>query len=126
MEKNDSFFKTFPIVWIVTIIVGVLLWVLGSSSWGLSFILGSVTSLMMMSMLYKSSKNVLEQDTKIKAQRLATRNYFFRYFFYAVILVAAGVHPNLHILFTGAGLFVFKIVFYIVLFIDGRGEIKHD
>ncbi len=126
MEKNDSFFKTFPIVWIVTIIVGVLLWVLGNSSWGLSFILGSVTSLMMMSMLYKSSKKVLEQNTKIKAQRLATRNYLFRYFFYAVILVAAAVHPNLHILFTAAGIFVFKIIFYIVLFIDGRGEIKHD
>ena len=126
MEKNDAFFKTFPIVWIVTIIIGVLLWVFGNSSWGLSFILGSVTSLMMMSMLYKSSKKVIEQDTAIKAQRLATRNYFFRYFFYAVLLMSVAVHPNLNVLLTGAGLFVFKMVFYIVLFIDGRGEIKHD
>lgn len=126
MEKNDAFFKTFPIVWIVTIIAGALLWILWSDVIGISFILGSVTSLMMMSMLYKSSGRVLEQDSKIKAQRLAIRNYFFRFFFYAVILVTTAVHPNLSVLAAGIGLFVFKIVFYIVILIDKRGEENND
>ena len=53
---------------------------------------------------------------------MAVRNYVFRYFFYAVILVAAAVHPNLEVIGVAIGLFVFKIVFYILLFLERRGE----
>ncbi len=123
MEKNDAFFKTYPIVWGITIVGGALLWILGEKSWGLSFILGNVTSMMMMSMLYRQSKRVLESD-KQTAQRLATRNYFFRYAFYAIVLAASAFLSTLNVLFTAVGIFVFKAVFYVVLHIDGRGEVK--
>jgi len=86
MESKDTFIKTFPFVWIYTGIIAVAFYFLINQTWAISFVLGSVTSLMAMSMLYKSSKKVLESD-KITAQKLAIRNYAFRYFFYALILV---------------------------------------
>ncbi len=123
MEKNDAFLKTFPFVWVVTIIGGILLWVFVDQTWGVGYILGSATSLMMMSLLFKSSKNIILSD-KLTAQKLAVRNYAFRYFFYAVILVAAGLLENIELIATVIGIFIFKIVFYIILFITKEVESK--
>jgi len=123
MENKDVFIKTFPFVWIYTIVITVILFFI-NTIWGTSFLLGSVTSLMAMSMLYKSSSRILQSD-KVSAQRLAVRNYAFRFLFYAAILVVSGVfNDTLEILATAAGLFSFKIVFYVVLFIEGRGVTK--
>ena len=123
MESKDTFFKAFPVVWVVTFIVGVLLWVLVSQAWGISFILGSITGLMTMSMLYKNSKIIVQTNNKEVAQKLAVKNYAFRMFFYALILVIAGVLDSLELIGTMIGLFTFKIVFYILIFFEKRGEV---
>ena len=123
MESKDTFIKTFPFVWIYTGIIAVLFYFLIDQTWAVSFVLGSVTSLMAMSMLYKSSKRVIESD-KVTAQKLAIRNYFFRYFFYALILVVTGYFDSFEIIATAIGLFSFKIVFYIVLLFESRGVKK--
>ena len=123
MEKKDSFIKAFPIVWIVTIIIGVLLTVILSINWGISYALGSVTMLMTMSMLYKNSKRIVESTSKEVAQRVAIKNYAFRMFFYALILVFAGVSESVELIGTMAGLLTFKAVFYILLFTEKRGEV---
>ncbi len=123
MEKNDAFFKAFPFTIGITIVIATALWIIFEQKYGMSFALGSFTMLYTMSMLNKSSKRVLESD-KVTAQRLTIRNYFFRYLFYAVVLVAAGLLPNLDVLTTGIGLFLFKIVFYIIILFDRRGEKK--
>ena len=59
MEKTDPFLKTFPFVWIVTLVVGAILFIAVDLIWAMSFVLGNVTMLMTMSMLYKSSKRIL-------------------------------------------------------------------
>ena len=123
MESKDTFIKTFPFVWIYTGIIAVLFYFLIDQTWAVSFVLGSVTSLMAMSMLYKSSKRVIESD-KVTGQKLAIRNYFFRYFFYALILVVTGYFDSFEIIATAIGLFSFKIVFYIVLLFESRGVKK--
>ncbi len=123
MESKDTFFKAFPIVWIVTIIVGITLWVLLSKAWGIAFILGSVTSLMAMSMLYKNSKAIIQSKSVVDAQKMAVKNYAFRMFFYALILVIAGLLDSLEVLGTMIGLLTFKTVFYILLFFEKRGEV---
>ena len=123
MESKDTFFKAFPIVWIVTIIVGITLWVLLSKAWGIAFILGSVTSLMAMSMLYKNSKVIIETKSVEQAQKLAVRNYAFRMFFYALILVISGLLDSLEVIGTMIGLLTFKTVFYILIFFEKRGEV---
>lgn len=119
--KSDSFIKTFPLVWIYTIVIAlIILFVLGKS-YSVSFVLGSATSLMAMSMLFKNSKRILESDKK-RATKLATLNYGFRFAFYALILVVSGLLPQLEILGTAFGLLSFKIVLYATLFFDKRGE----
>ena len=124
MEKKDTFIKAFPFVWIVTFIVGITLWLFASQAWGVSYVLGSVTGLMTMSMLYKNSKIIVQSNNKEVAQKLAVRNYAFRMFFYALILVVAGVLDSLEVIGTMIGLFTFKIVFYILLFTEK--EVKLD
>ncbi|MEC9485096.1 MAG: ATP synthase subunit I [Candidatus Izemoplasma sp.] len=121
MDKRDPFLVTFPVMWGLTFIISIVLWLVNQPIWALSYALGSITMLFTMSMLYKSSKKVLAQD-KQGAQRMAIKNYAFRYLFYAIILITAAVHPNLNIIVTAIGLFSFKIVFYILYFITDRGE----
>lgn len=123
MENKDVFIKTFPLVWIYTIVVGIILFLTVGSNWAISFVLGSVTSLMMMSMLYKSSKRILHSEKK-DAVKLAGRNYAFRFFFYALILVISALLDNLEILGTAAGLFSFKLMLYFNIFFEKRGESK--
>ena len=121
MKNKDAFISTFPLVWAYTLIVGTAIYFIFGSAYGLSFLLGSVTSLMAMSMLYKSSKKVMASDAQ-GAQRLATRNYAFRFIFYAIILVASGLLDDLEILATAFGLLSFKIVLYFNLLVLKRGE----
>lgn len=128
MKSNyDAFIRAFPVTWIITIVVSVAIYFLGGTINAISFALGSITTLMMMSMLNKSSNKVFMNETdKVQAQKQIVRNYAFRYFFYALILVISALHPNIEVLFVALGLFVFRIALYIILFIDMRGENKHD
>ena len=125
MEKTNAFLKAFPITWVVTIVVGVLLYLFTNAIYAVSFALGSVTTLMMMSMLFRQTNKVLTNETnEAQARRQTGRNYAIRYAFYILILVISAYHPNIHVLFVGIGLFVFRIVLYIILFVEMRGEKK--
>jgi len=121
MKKKDSFIKTFPLVWIYTVIVAVIFFFVLGKNYSVSFVLGSATSLMAMSLLYKNSIKVLESDQK-RASKLAILNYAFRFGFYALVLVVSGLLPQLEILGTAFGLLSFKIVLYITILMDKRGE----
>lgn len=123
MENKDSFIKTFPFSWIFTIIVTIILWLVLDKTWALSFVLGSTVSIMGMSMLYKSSNNAIALD-KVNAQRVAVKSYSFRFLFYGLILVTAALLENFEVIATAAGLFTFKIVFFVVLLLERRGEKK--
>lgn len=125
MKNNESaFVKTFSLVWIYTLIVSLILWlIVGEKTWAISFILGSVTSLWAMSMLYRSSKKVLQSDKK-GAQVIAVRNYAIRYFFYALVLVVSGIYASLEIIAVAIGLFSFKIMLYVSLFLERKADSK--
>lgn len=120
MKNKDAFISTFSLVWIYTLIIGIAIYFIFGKIYGLSFLLGSVTSLMTMSMLYKSSKRILESDVA-GARKLAIKNYTFRFLFYAIILIASGVLDNLDIFATAFGLLSFKIVLYFNLLVLKRG-----
>ena len=126
MKNNDAFLLTFPITLLVTLVVGIILILTLDISRGLSFALGSITTLMMMSMLYKSTEKVLQNTDKVKAQRQTIKNYAFRYFFYALILTIAAMHPALDVVFVAIGLFIFKICLYIVLLVQSKGGDTND
>lgn len=123
-NKDSAFIKTFPLVWIYTAVVCLVLWlILGEKIWAISFLLGSATSAWAMSLLYKSSAKVLQGD-KQQAQKMAARNYAIRYFIYAIVLVVAGVYQSLEIIAVALGLFSFKLMLYVSLFIERKGENK--
>ncbi len=125
MEKTSAFIKAFPITWIVTFIIGMLLYFFTTELKAISFALGSVTTLMMMSMLFKTTNKILMNETdKVQAQRMTARNYAIRYGFYILILVISALHPKIEVLFVAFGLFVFRFVLYAILFISMRGEQK--
>ena len=126
MKNNDAFLVTFPVTLLVTFVSAIILIFAFGLSEALSFALGSITTIMMMSMLYKSSTKVLEITDKVKAQRQTAKNYAFRYFFYALILVISAIHPALDVLFVAIGLFIFKICLYIVLLIQSKGGDQND
>lgn len=119
-DNSNAFIKTFPITWLVTGVVAVVLYFVVSDMWAYSFVLGSATSLMMMSMMYRTTKRILDEQAK-DASRRVVRNYIFRYLFYAIILVAVGLSDTLIIVATALGFFTFKISLYIVLFLEKRG-----
>ncbi len=121
MEKNDAFYKSFPVTLVVTFIISAILYLVPGKIYGVSFALGSLTMLFTMSRLHKSSSKILEVD-KQTAQRLAVRNYAFRFGFYAIILAVAALSENFDLLTTGLGLFLFKIVFYVIALFEKRGE----
>ena len=122
MENKQTFYMAFPYTVIATIVVTVILWLVFGRMYGVSFALGSTTMLFTMSMLHRSSKKIVEQNNKVTAQRMAVTNYVVRYGFYAMILLLAGLSDQLDLITAGAGLFLFKIVFYIIHFIVKRGD----
>jgi hypothetical protein len=126
MEKSSAFVKGFPVTIIVTIVVGVVLYLVVDTIAAVSFALGSLTTLMMMSMMFKTTNKILihEMD-KVQAQKMTVRNYVIRFAFYGFILVLSAYHPNINVLFVAIGLFVFKICLYLILLFDKkRGEAK--
>lgn len=122
MENKQTFYMAFPYTVIATVVITAVLWFVFGRVYGLSFALGSVTMLFTMSMLHRSSKKIVVQANKVAAQRMAIINYVVRFGFYALVLLLAALLDNFDLLTTGAGLFLFKIVFYIIHFTQKRGD----
>lgn len=121
MEDKSSFIKAFPFTWLVTFIVTLVLWLVFSRVEGVSYLLGSATSLMAMSLLYKSMYKFTGQDSS-QAMKKAVVNYFIRYAMYAIVLVSAGLLDGLSIYATAGGLLTFKIVLQVLLFLEKNGD----
>lgn len=124
MEKSNAVIKTFPVVWVVIIVVCGILVMFQEHILAISFALGNFTSLMTMSMLVKSSRVLVNVKEKHDAQKMFWKQYALRYVIYILILVTAALHPNLNIYMTAAGLFVFKICLYGVLYFTEKGDKK--
>lgn len=120
-QTTNAFIKAFPITWVLTAVVAGILWIAVDGKWAYSYVLGSATTLMMMSMMYKSSKKVLE-DQHPKASKLIIRNYVFRYLFYALILTIAALTERFEVIATAIGLLSFKVSLYISIWLEQGGK----
>lgn len=126
-NQTDAFLLAFPITFGITVLTIIILMIVGVDiKIPLSFGLGSVTTLMMMSSMQKSVNKVLLMDDQTIAKKQTIKNYVFRYFFYALILVIAAIHPNLRVEFVALGLIIFKFILYILLFIKRKDVEHHD
>jgi hypothetical protein len=125
MKQDSAFFMNFPITVVFSIIITGILWLVFDMYIGFSFLLGSMVSLMGMSMMFKSTKRMMDTTTEQHvAVKASIRSYIFRYFFYALILVIAGISENLEIIAVAAGLFSFRICLYLSMFIVKRRGVK--
>lgn len=127
-NQTDAFLLAFPITFGITALAIIILMIVGVDiKIPLSFGLGSLTTLMMMSLLQKSVNKVLLMEDQTRVKKQTVMNYLFRYFFYALILVTAAIHPNLRVEFVAVGLIIFKLVLYILLLFINRKDVEqHD
>lgn len=110
---NEAYLKTFFYVWPATIAVGIILYIAGSFidaldafTLTLSFGLGSVVSVMLASMNYRSFNK--HQDAPQKWVWMARRNYLVRYAIYGLILSISYLNESIYFLSVFGGFFIFK------------------
>ncbi len=123
MKKNDNLYiKTFAVVWPYALVVSLGLWLgfhfTDFDGWTivLSFILGTLVSVMMMSFHYRSVLKQVEIDYT-KLRRLSVRNYFIRFAFYGLVLVIAHFNEGLMMIPVFVGLTSFKVALIITAII---------
>lgn len=122
MKNNTAFIKSFQITAIVAIVAMLVLWLIfGLKDWGLSVFLGSFTSLWAMSMLSRNAGKILQLDEK-EAKKKTIIGYTLRFMVYAIVLVVSQLSDNLTILGVAIGLLSFKMILYIILFVESKGE----
>ncbi len=109
MNKHPSVFvRTFAVAWPYVIIMSLLAWLVFNQVIAVSFFLGAITSIMLMSHNYKTTFNQLNKDPALLKRR-AIQNYVFRFVLYGVILVVAHYSQGLEMIPTFVGFTSFKV-----------------
>jgi hypothetical protein len=110
---SDAYLKTFVFIWPVTIAVAVILFITGSFvesldgfTLGLSYVLGSLITTMMMSANFRS---FLKHDDPARWVFITRRNYLLRYIIYGATLAFSYINQNLEFLAVFGGFFTFKV-----------------
>jgi hypothetical protein len=122
-KKSNAFTRSFIVNWVLTLILLGVLWLLVDKYFALSLLLGSMTSMMMMSSMLKQNNRLL-QENATNVEKRYFRGYVFRYFFYAFVLVAAAMLENFDIVGVAIGLLLFRVSLFISMFLEKRGVIK--
>lgn len=122
-RQSNTFTRSFIVNWVLTLILLGVLWLLVNKYFALSVLLGSMTSMMMMSSMLKQNNRLL-QDTAVNVEKRYFRGYVFRYFFYAFVLVAAALLDNFDVVGVAIGLLLFRVSLFISMFLEKRGVIK--
>ncbi len=126
---NEAYLKTFFFVWPATIVIGLILFIIGifiesvdAFTLVLSFGLGSVVSVMLASMNYRSFNK--HQDTPEKWVWMTRRNYLVRYAIYGLILSISYLNESIYFLSVFGGFFIFKGVLLLSVWIH-RKDMDH-
>jgi len=125
MKTETIYLKTFAYVWIYILIMsGLAFWIFDRDTM-VSFFLGSVVSVFLMSHNYKSTVKKAAVDPQ-GLKTTAMRNYFFRYAFYIIILTVAYFSEGLEIIPVFVGFLSFKIVMVLNFALSRKGMIDDD
>lgn len=126
---NDAYLKTFFFVWPATLLGALILFIAGvfiesvdAITLAISFGLGSVVSVMLASMNYRSFTK--HQETPQKWVWLTRRNYLVRYAIYGLILSISYLSESFYFLSVFGGFFTFKGVLLISVWVH-RKDIDH-
>lgn len=121
--KSNAFTKSFIVNWVLTLILLAVLWILVDKYFALSVLLGSMTSMMMMSSMLKQNNRLLQENAS-NVEKRYFRGYVFRYFFYAFVLVAAALLDNFDIVGVAIGLLLFRVSLAISMYLEKRGVVR--
>jgi len=125
MNTETIYLKTFAYVWVYIIIMSALAYFVFNWDIMVSFFLGAVVSVFLMSHNYKSTmKTAANNPEGLKAT--AMRNYFFRYAFYIIILTVAYFSEGLEIIPVFVGFLSFKVVMLINFALSRKGVTDDD
>ncbi len=116
--------QTFLYVWLFILVVSPLIWWVSTFDYMISFVLGAVSSVLLMSHNYKTTmKTAYKDPERLKVRTL--QNYVFRFAFYILILLIVWFRYQTvgHLLLTFVGLVSFKFVMLFNFFISG---LRHD
>ncbi len=125
--NENVFIKTFTVVWPYILVMSALAFIVfnftefDQSTIAVSFFLGSVVSVMLMSHNYKTTMRQAHSDAS-QLQRITIRNYVFRFFFYALILVIAYFSEGLMVIPVFVGFTSFKVALLITALIFKGGD----
>ena len=119
---EKTFLKTFIYIWAYIPVVFFIVFFVSGRNWDMAFnfFLGAVVSLMLMSHNYKTTmKTAQNVATELRARAL--KNYFFRYFFYGLILAITLLRYNdvKYLIPVFIGFTSFKVVM-MILFLVAR------
>lgn len=127
---NAAYLKTFFFVWPVTLTLVILLWLVGlfiesidAITLALSFGFGSVVSVMLASMNYRSFTKY--NDAPQKWVWITRRNYLLRYAIYGMILSITYLSESFYFLSVFGGFFSFKGVLLLSIWVH-RKDIDHE
>ena len=123
------FIKTFLYVWVyIPVIFGIILLASGLD-WdlALSFFLGSIVSVMLMSHNYKTTMKTAHKEPDLLKVR-ALKNYFFRYGFYILILAITYFKFDdvKYMIAVFVGFTTFKVVMVINFALSSKGDYTDD
>lgn len=121
--ESNAFTKSFIINWVLTLVLLGVLWIMVDKYFALSILLGSMTSMMMMSSMLKQSNKLL-QENAADVEKRYIRGYIFRYFFYAFVLVVSALIDNFDVVGVAIGLVLFRISLTISMYLEKRGVTK--
>lgn len=117
VPDNKITFKAVPVIWIITIIVGIIL-MFFNKDWAFTYVLGAATSMLGLSMMIKAANRCKPEYLK----QTMVKNYFIRYAMYAVVIGFTYFSFELSaLLFLALGLTSVKIVLMIFILLH-KGE----
>lgn len=126
---NEAYLKTFFFVWptilvgaFILFLAGIFIESIDALTLTLSFGLGSMVSVMLASMNYRSFMK--HQDTPQKWVWMTRRNYLVRYAIYGLILSISYVSDSFYFLSVFVGFFSFKGVLLLSVWVH-RKDVNH-
>ncbi|PKL00163.1 MAG: hypothetical protein CVV56_07620 [Tenericutes bacterium HGW-Tenericutes-1] len=118
MRKNLSITeRTFLFLWPVSIVVGIIIFLITKETNDLvSYLLGVFTAMLVNSLHYRILKNALEKP-KSKIQVTTFIIYLVKMGLYGFILYFVITNSNWNVLYTVGGFITYRVVFFLIAYI---------
>ncbi|MBU0996873.1 MAG: ATP synthase subunit I [Firmicutes bacterium] len=125
-KKLNMIEKTFLFMWPVMIVSSLLIFLIGhDADFMLSFILGSITSLLANSLHYRVLKNTGMKEISSFRSKMVMM-YFVKLIIYGIVLYFVATSERMNLLFAFGGIFSYYITLFIISLIVSNKLAKEE